>query len=61
MTEGSTDKVLQLSNKIVQGKYSRYVMVCDPFFSLLWEKTLGSLHLYYSRPGFDGALRHEAP
>lgn len=60
MTEGSTDKVLQLSNKVVQGKYSRYVMVCD--LSLLWKKkTLGSLHLYYPRPGFDGAPWHEAP
>lgn len=60
MTEGSADKALQLSNKVVQGKHSRYVMVCDLFFPCFGKKTLGPLHLYHPRPGFDGAARHEA-
>lgn len=47
MTEGSADKALQLSSKVVQGKYSRYIMVCNLFFSLLWgKKTLLDLCIY---------------
>lgn len=60
MTEGSADKVLQLSNMVVQETYRRYVMVCELFFSLGLKQTLGSPHLYYPRPGFDGTPSHGA-
>lgn len=55
MTEGNTDKALQPSNKVVQGKYSRYVMVCDLFLAL--GKKLQDLCIYIM-PDLDLTVHH---